>query len=159
MVIATNTFINVPVVLKYEDIPLIEFVREQPIGFATQVPIYHSDGTYLAKVKGNRVYPTGAGKKANVKVRNTADKFICTLENRVVFELSHGVGQAFKADAELFTPDGYFVRCADALYPGLFDSAGSAIALSGVTLMGNTFLNCRVGIWLRKDGSIHIGVS
>jgi len=62
--VATNTFINVPVVLKYEDTPLIEVIREHAIGFTIQIPIYHADGTYLAKVKGNRVYPTEAGKKS-----------------------------------------------------------------------------------------------
>ena len=64
--VATNTFINVPVILKYEDTPLMEVIKEQGIGFTTQIPIYHSDGTYLAKVKGNRIFPTEAGKKANV---------------------------------------------------------------------------------------------
>ena len=33
--VATNTFINVPVILKYEDTPLIEVIREQGIGFTT----------------------------------------------------------------------------------------------------------------------------
>lgn len=63
IVVATNTFINVPVILKYEDTPLLEVIKEQGIGFTTQIPVYHSDGTYLAKVTGNRVYPTEAGRK------------------------------------------------------------------------------------------------
>lgn len=96
IIVATNTFINVPTVLKYEDTPLIEVIKEQNLGFTTQIPIYHSDGTYLAKVKGNRVYPTEAGKKANLEIRDTPSKFICSLDSKVVFELSHGVGQAFK---------------------------------------------------------------
>lgn len=44
--IATNTFINVPVVLKYEDINLIEIVKREQLGYTTQIPIYHQDGTY-----------------------------------------------------------------------------------------------------------------
>ena len=83
--VATNTFINVPVILKYEDTPLIEVVKEQNIAFTTQIPIYHSDGTYLAKVKGNRVYPTEAGKKANIEIRDAQDRFICRLDNKVMF--------------------------------------------------------------------------
>ena len=155
--IATNTFVNVPVVFKYEDTPLLEVVREQRIGFTTQVPVYHSDGTYLAKVKGNRVYPTQAGKKANIEIRNMPGKFICTLENRVVLELSHGVGEAFKADAELYAPDGYLVKYSDASMPELFDLTGSAIKVGGVTITGCVFQNLSVGIWLRKDGSCVIG--
>jgi len=157
--IATNTFVSVPVVFKYEDTPLLEVVREQRIGFTTQVPVYHSDGTYLAKVKGNRVYPTQAGKKASIEIRDTPGKFICTLEDRVVFELSHGVGEAFKADAELYAPDGYLVKCSDAPMPELFDLTGSAIKVGGVTMTGCVFRNLSVGIWLRKDGSCAIGVA
>ena len=42
--IATNTFINVPVILKYEETNLIEIVKEAQLGFTTQIPIYNSDG-------------------------------------------------------------------------------------------------------------------
>ena len=156
--VATNTFINVPIVLKYEDTPLIEVIKEHDIGFTTQIPIYRSDGTYLAKVKGNRVYPTEAGKKANIEIRDTAGKFICSLENKVMFELFHGVGDAFKAEAELYAPDGYFVKCSDAPKPELVDLTGNAIKVGGVTMIGNVFQNLSVGIWLRKDGSCAIGV-
>ena len=85
--VATNTFINVPVILKYEDTPLIEIIKEQGIGFTTQIPIYHSDGTYLAKVKANRVYPTEAGRKANIHVSDQHGKFICSLEDKVMFDI------------------------------------------------------------------------
>ncbi len=158
IIVATNTFINVPIILKYEDTPLIEVIREQDIGFTTQVPIYHSDGTYLAKVRGNRVYPTEAGKKVNIEIRDTLGKFICSLENKVMFELSHGAGGAFKAHAELYTPDGYFVKCSDGPKPELFDLTGNAIRVGGITMIGNVFQNLSVGIWLHKDGSCAIGV-
>ena len=158
IVVATNTFINVPIILKYEDTPLIEVIKEQNIGFTTQIPIYHSDGTYLAKVTGNRVYPTEAGKKANIEIRDTPGKFICSLEKKVMFELSHGVGEAFKAHAELYAPDGFFVKCSDDPKPELFDLTGNAIKVGGVTMIGNVFQNLSVGIWLRKDGSCAIGV-
>ena len=159
MIVATNTFINVPIILKYEDTPLMEVIKEQGVGFTTQIPIYHSDGAYLAKVKGNRVYPTEAGKKANIEIRDTPGKFICSLENKVMFELSHGVGEEFKADAELYAPDGCFVKCSDSPKPELFDVQGNAIKVGGITMIGNVFQNLSVGIWLRKDGSCAIGVS
>lgn len=157
--VATNTFINVPVILKYEDIPLIEVIKEQGIGFTTQIPIYHSDGTYLAKVKGNRIYPTEEGKKANIDIRDQQGKFICSLDNKVMFELTHGIGDAFKANAELYAPDGYFVKCTDAPKPELFDLRGNAIQIGGVTMIGNVFHNLSIGIWIRKNGSLAIGVS
>ena len=159
IIVATNTFINVPTILKYENTPLIEVIKEQEIGFTTQIPIYHPDGTYLAKVKGNRVYPTEAGKKANIEIRDTYGKFICSLEKKVMFELSHGVGDAFKADAELYAPDGCFIKCSDSPTPELFDVKGNAIKAGGITMMGNVVKDYSVGIWLRKDGAFTIGVS
>ena len=156
--IATNTFINVPVVLKYEDTPLIEVIKEHGIGFTTQIPIYHADGTYLAKVKGNRIYRTDAGKEADIGIRDTPGKYICTMGSTTVFELSHGVGDAFRAEAELFTPDGCFVKCTDAPRPELFDLSGNAIQVGGVTIIGSHFQDVSVGIWLRKDGSCDVGV-
>ncbi len=156
--VATNTFINVPVILKYEDTPLLEVIKEQGIGFTTQIPVYHSDGTYLAKVTGNRVYPTDAGKKVRIEIKDTPGKFVCSLENRVLFELSHGVGIAFKANAELYAPDGYFVKCSDSPNPELIDLSGKAMKVGGVTMVGCVFQNMSIGIWLRKDGSCAIGV-
>jgi len=156
--VATNTFINVPVILKYEDTPLMEVIKEQGIGFTTQIPIYHSDGTYLAKVKGNRIFPTEAGKKANINIRDEQGKFICSLENKVMFELTHGIGDSFKANAELYTPDGYFVKCSDSPKPEFFDTSGSGIQVEGIFMRGSIFSNLSIGIWIRKNGSVSIGV-
>ena len=157
--VATNTFINVPVILKYEDTPLMEVIKDQNIGFTTQIPIYHSDGTYLAKVKGNRIFPTEAGKKANINIRDEQGKFICSLEKKVTFELTHGTGDSFKANAELYTPDGYFVKCSDSPKPELFNTSGSSIQVGGIVMSGNIFNNLSIGIWVRKNGSVAIGVS
>ena len=157
--IATNTFINVPVILQYEDEPLIEIVGGQKTGFTTRIPIYHSDGTHLAMVTGNRVYSTEAGKKANVEIRDLYGKFICSLDNKVIFELTHGVGDAFTASAELYAPDGCFVKCTDAPGLELFDLSGGAIQVGGIKMTDCTVQNRAIGILLRKDGSCGIGVS
>jgi hypothetical protein len=66
--LASNTFINVPTVLQYEDTPLISVVRVAKAGFTTEIPIYHNDGTYLAKVVGSQIYRTADGEKAGVDV-------------------------------------------------------------------------------------------
>ena len=137
---------------------MMEIIHEQSIGFTSQFPIYHPDGTYLAKVKGNRVYPTADGKKANISIEQPFGKTICKLDNKVLFELTHGVGDDFKANAELYTPDGYFLKCPDSLQPQLFDSKSKSIRIGGNIISGSTFVNCNVGIWLKKDGSCLLGV-
>jgi hypothetical protein len=104
------------------------------------------------------VYPTAEGKKAKIEIRDIPGKFVCSLENRVLFELSHGVGDAFKATAELYAPDGYFIKCTDSPKPELINLAGNALRVGGVTMIGNVFQNLSIGIWLRTDGSCAIGV-
>ena len=93
-----------------------------------------------------------------IEIRDTPGKFLWSLSNRLLFELSHGVGEAFKANAELYTPDGYFVKCTDSPKPELIDLTGTAMRVGGVTMIGNVFQNLSVGIWLRKDGSCALGV-
>ena len=149
--LASNTFEHVPIVLQYENIPLIEVIQDQPIGFETQIPIYHPDGTYLAKVKGNRIFETPDGKKANIKVRDLQDAYVCYLDGKVIFELKHGTGDSFKADAELFAPEGYFVKCADGLDLKQLGLGGSELTLGTITIKGCTFGHCPVGIWIGRD--------
>ncbi len=46
--LATNKFINVPEILKFENTILIGIIKEESIGYTTQIQIYNSDGIYLA---------------------------------------------------------------------------------------------------------------
>ncbi|UGB00635.1 hypothetical protein LRS40_01365 (plasmid) [Leclercia sp. G3L] len=62
--LGSNFFINVPVILQYKETPLISIEHSIDAGFTTNIPIYHSDGTYLAKVKGSQLYSTEEGKKS-----------------------------------------------------------------------------------------------
>ena len=64
---ATNTFINVPTILQFDQTPLVSVVKEAKLGYTTEFPLYHADGTYLAKVTGTRVYATSEGTLAGVK--------------------------------------------------------------------------------------------
>lgn len=157
--LATNTFINVPVILKYEDINLIEVVKEQGLGFTTQIPIYHQDGTFLAKVTGNRMYLTKDGEKVGLKIEKHQGLWVCTMDKQTLFEIQQQTGDSFKTTAELYTPDGYFVKCTDAPTPSLIDTKGNSLNIGGIIMSGNTFSGCRIGIWLKQNGSCMIGVS
>jgi hypothetical protein len=153
----TNTFINVPVILQYEDTPLISVVHEQQLGYTTEVPVYHSDGTYLAKVRGTRIYPTPDGEKSGLVMRLLAHETICELNGRTVFEIQHKTGDSFRTNAELYTPDGRFLSCVGAAAVGLADNAGKPIEIFGSLVMGNLFSNCPIGVHVRRNGSISIG--
>lgn len=156
---ASNKFVNVPIILQYEDAPLISVVKTEDIHFTTEVPIYHSDGTYLAKVRGNRVYPTEEGQNADVEVRKLPQVWVCEVEGRTAFEIHQQAGDAFRTEAELYTPDGRFVKIRDSPEPELYDADGSRLQVGGVTIIGNTFKNLSIGVWIQSDGSVSIGVA
>lgn len=154
--IATNTFINCRVPLKFDDINLIELVQEELIGFTTQIPIYHSDGTYLARVKGNRIFLTEDGKKVGLKMEKKANVWECQMEKQTLFEIHHQSGNSFKIQAELHTPTGHFVKCIDSPQLGLIDINGNALQVGRISMIGNVFNGLQNGVWI-KDGSVSIG--
>lgn len=153
-----NKFINIPVILKYEAENLIEVVKELGVGFETKIPIFHSDGTKLAIVKGNRIYKTEDGKKAGLDFDSQEKITYCNLNGKTIFELRHEIGELFKLDAELYTNDGVFLKSSDSPIPELIDSSGNEIKIGGLSMTGNTFKGGSIGIWI-NGGNISIGVS
>lgn len=155
--LATNLFINVPIVLQFDDTPLISVVKEQSLGYTTDIPIFHADGTYLAKVNGTRVFATEAGKKAGVVMRDLPNVTVCEVAGKTVFEVFHQKGDAFRIQAELATPSGYFVKMADLPAPAVMKSDGQSLQIGGLSMSGNVFQGCRIGVWIKSDGSLAIG--
>ena len=155
--LATNQFVNVPVILQYDDTPLISIIREQALGYTTEIPIFHADGTYLAKVKGTRVFPTKAGELAGIAMRHPQGMTVCEMNGKTLFEVAHQTGDAFRTQAELYTPTGYFVKSTDSPTLQLIDKTGQALQVGGIQMSNCSFSGCRIGIWLKSDGSCSIG--
>ena len=155
--LATNIFVNVPIIFQFDDTPMISVVREHNLGYTTEVQIYHSDGTYLAKVSGTRVYPTEDGSKAGIVMRSLEHQTVCEMVGKTLFEIFHQKGDAFRIQAELSTPFGYFVKMLDAPIPNVMKSDGQSLQVGGIMMSGNVFQDCRIGIWLKSDGSCAIG--
>ncbi len=156
--IATNTFINVPIILKYEDINLIEVVQQHGIVYTTQIPIYHQDGTYLAKAVGNRLFLTDEGKKTGLKIEKHQSLWVCEMDGKTLFEIQQQTGDAFKTTAELYTPDGYFVKCTNSPTPILIDTSGNEMNIGGISMSGNIISGFKIGVWIKKD-SFMMGVN
>ena len=155
--LSTNTFINVPTILQFDDTPLIAIVKEENLGYTSEIPIFHSDGTYLAKVRGTRVFPTEAGKKVGIVMRSLPNLTVCELDGRTLFEIAHQKGDAFRAQAELYTPNGYFIKSTQADLPSLLKSDGTALNVAGIRMTNCSFSGVRIGVWLKSDGSIGVG--
>ena len=158
--IASNTFVEVPTVLQDDDTPLIQIVRAAKAGFTTEIPIYHSDGTYLAKVVGSQIYTTADGKKAGITLRHPGHATVCELDGKTLFEIVREDAAALKTQAELYTPDGSFIKCADQSLTGyVLRPQEDRLRIRGLTIMGCTFQRMRIGVWVRSDGSVAVGVA
>ncbi len=155
--LATHHFINVSIILQFDDTPLISIIKEQSLGFTTEIPIYHSDGTYLAKVTGTRVYPTEDGKKAGIEMRYPKDMTVCEMDGKIVFEIYHEAGDAFRTNAELHTPNGCFIKSHDTPIPEVISTEGNTLKAGGIQMSGSTISGSRIGIWLKSDGRFAIG--
>jgi hypothetical protein len=154
---ATNKFVNVPTILQLDDTPLISVVKEQDLGFTSEIPIFHADGTYLAKVRGTRVFPTEEGTKAGIVMRSLPSLTVCELAGKTLFEIAHQSGDAFKVQAELYTPTGYFIKSTDSDLPSLIKLDGTVLNVGGIRMTNCSFSGSRIGIWLQSNGSIGIG--
>jgi hypothetical protein len=138
IVIATNTFFcRIPI--RYHDTPMLEFVKELTTlntdSFTTQIPIFHSDGTKLAVVKGANIYETKEGIKSGVTMRHLPDAKVCELNGKPVFEIKRKGAAAISMTAELHTFDGAFLKWSGVSLSGLLAmEAGKSLQIGGMTM-------------------------
>jgi hypothetical protein len=152
----SNKFINVPTILQFDDTPLIQVVKTQDAGFSTEIPIYHTDGTYLAKVVGSRIFKTAEGEKAGLTLRHPELMTVCELNGQTLFEIKRTSAASLKAAAELYTPNGYFVKYMSST-PRVLKSDGSSLQVGGILMTDCSFNGVRIGVWLKSNGSVSIG--
>jgi hypothetical protein len=153
--VAGNSFENTHILLQYDDLRLIEVIKEQDIGYTTSFKIHHPDGADLATVKGSRLFLTEDGKKAGLTLEHPDLMTVCKLGNQTLFEIARDEAAGLKTQAELYTDDGHFVRFNDSSSSGLFDANSLQIGNSNIS--GCHFVGAKIGIWIRSDGSFMLG--
>jgi len=153
----TNKFINVPVILQFEETPLIEIIKEEQLGFTTKIPIFHPDGTYLAVAKGGQLYPTPDGIKAGLKMEHPDKMTVCKLGNQILFEIRRNSAAAIETKAELYSPEGFFVKCSDYDNMGILNNKNEFLGFGGFYMKDCTISGGKIGVLIRKDGSVSIG--
>lgn len=158
--VASNIFINVRTVIMFEDTPLLQVEAVPKAGYTTKYSIYHSDGTFLAKVVGSQLYSTKEGEKAGVKLRHDPGLTVCEMGSQTLFEIRRVDPAALKTQAELHTPLGTFIKATDQGLD-LFEKMNTqgALKLGNLFVSNSTFNNCDVGIRIRKDGKIGLCVN
>lgn len=154
--LGSNVFIDCLTILQFDNTPLIEVIREKDAGFSTRIPIYHQDGTDLARVIGSRLILTESGKRANVRLLHKKGTTVCTLGTQILFEITRRGAAALKASAELYTPSGFFVKYAG-ISPSLVNATGDAISIGGLFMTENTIQGCKIGVLITSNGLVSIG--
>ena len=156
---ATNMFVNVPIILQYEDTPLIEVVQAETVGRTTEFRIYYSDGTYLAKLKGARLFPTPQGEKAGLAVKQPQDMTVCEMNGKPIIELKRIGAAAIATQAELYTPYGAFVKSRNSESPiEFFAGPGEPLRVGAVSILHSAFTGCDIGVLVKANGSVSVCV-
>ncbi|MCX7424674.1 MAG: HNH endonuclease signature motif containing protein [Planctomycetia bacterium] len=132
--IGSNQFLcRIPV--RYRDTAMLEFVKEVDTShgetYTSHIPIFHSDGTKLAVVKGRQIYKTKDGEKAGVTLDYIPDGTICKINGKPAFEIRRQGAAALKMDAELHTFDGAFLRWSETDLSGLLTIENDSLRLGG----------------------------
>jgi hypothetical protein len=159
--IATNHFVRVPIILQADDAPLIEFVKDLDASYTAQFKICNKDGAHLATVKGTQIYDGKDAKAQGVALRHFPGVTACELNGQTVFEVRREKAAALKAQAELYTPTGGFIKADDHGVAGqlLAQASGDALTIGGLTMQGCTINGCRIGILVSANGSVSVGVN
>lgn len=155
----SNTFIDVPVILKYDNLNMIEIIKEPGFGYTTQIPIFDAEGTYLATAKGSSLITTDESEIGDLKLDHNQDSTTCTLDGKTLFTITRNDGDSFNIKAELFTPEGYCVKYISDETPELFDKQGYEVRLGGVLKDESVIEGCDVGFWLTQNGTCRFGVN
>jgi hypothetical protein len=153
--VAGSAFIGVPVVLQFEETPLIEVVRIVNAGFTTRFPVYHGDGTKIAVVVGSRIFVTPEGKDAKVTLRQEPNLSVCELEGKPILELHRKGAAALRGVAELYAPKGVLVKANDAGVAAQFDK--DLLTFNG-KIHSNMFINVPFGFRITRDEVMLAGV-
>jgi hypothetical protein len=152
VVIGSNAFIHVPIIIQYEDTPLLEVGDFVEAGFSVKFPVFHRDGTKIAVVKGSRIFPTEEGKAARLTSRYEPNMTVFELEGKPILELRRTEAAALKTWAGLYAPEGVLIKAQDESFSGLL-RGGDWLALpNGMVLKDSAFQGCRIGIHYTRSG-------
>lgn len=155
----SNTFIEVPIILKYDNLNMIEIIKEPGFGYTTQIPIFDAEGAYLATAKGSSLITTDESEIGELTLDHSGDVTTCTLDGKMLFEITRSEGDEFLIKADLYTPEGYSIKYISDETPELFDKQGYEVRLGGVLKDESVIEGCDVGFWLTQNGTCRFGVN
>jgi hypothetical protein len=151
VIIAGNTFRRCPIILQYEQTPIIEVGTFAEAGYTTRFSVFHNDGTKIAVIKGAQMFRTDEGKKAKLEFRYPQDATVCELEGKPIFELRRTGPTALKGWAELYAPEGVLIKVSDAESFARLKN-DERLVLQGTVLAGNVVADHKIGLHVTRNG-------
>ena len=126
-----------------------------------EAPVVHlASNTFVGVPTVLQYDDTAAGEKTGVTLRHPGHATVCERNGKAIFEIIREDAAALKTQAELYTPDGSFIKCADESLAGyILRPQKDRLQISGLTIMGCTFQRMRIGVWVKSDGSVALGVA
>jgi hypothetical protein len=137
VIIASNTFRNIPIIIQYNDTPILSVDNTVGVGYMAKYPVYLSDGTQIAVVKGSSIHYVKE-KTPRVDLVQEPQLTVCKVDGKPILELRRTAPQAFKAWGELYAPEGVIIKALDSLSG--FLNNGSALQI-GMAFMRNVTVN------------------
>jgi hypothetical protein len=109
-------------------------------------------------VKGSPLYATEEGKKASLKMRHHPNVTACELDGKTLFELRREGAAALRGVAELYAPEGVFIRTIEDGI-GIVSSVSSGVISERgkFAILGCEIVDKPVGIHFTKVGGIGFG--
>ena len=153
---AANVFVNVPIVLTYDDDVLIEFIRMPDATYTTSFTIYDGVGGRFATIQGTQVYPTAGDEGQPIALIQQQGRIVARHGHQALFEVERTGPGALELGCELYAPDGRLVVARHNALPVLLQH-GDPVALSGVMLKANRFTDIPTAVQLHADGMVAIG--
>jgi hypothetical protein len=89
---------------------------------------------------------------------------ICEMNGKPIIEVRRIGPASIATQAELYTPDGSFLRSHDTTIEELGvpielrDRSGNSLRVGGFVATGCTFVGCRIGVHLKADGSVTVAI-
>jgi hypothetical protein len=106
------------------------------------------------------MYATEEGKKAGVTLRHPRQGTICELGGQTLFEIIREGAAALRTRAELYTPGSSFIKCANEdLTAYVLRPQQQPLKIGGLTMMRNIICGVRIGVWVRSDGRVAVGIA
>lgn len=154
--IGSNTFKNVPIILQFEDTPLLEVGKFVEAGYQTRFSVFNADGIHVAVVVGSQIRLTKEGKNARITQRFEPNLTVCELEGKPILEMKRIGAIALKGWAELYTPTGALIKVHDSGVSGLLKGGGSLV-VGGICMEDSILENFKIGVQI-KSGVVYFGV-